>query len=520
MSAAIHRRASLVLTLALALSAVMAALMPSAASALAAPTTLNVDAAVSAVSCPMVGECSAVGTYEAQGGEPLGMLLTQLGGVWVSSTAAKLPGGAASYPNVSFASISCPTAGNCTAVGNYVDDHYDQQGLMFNQRSGGWRAGVRTSLPAGAAGNPQVALQSISCATPGNCTAVGSYVNAAGDTSALLVSQKDWSWDSGQTVPLPAGASAAPSSALDSVSCRRAGDCTAVGWYTDQSGAIQGLLLTQAGGSLRASEAALPAGAAGEPNVSLSSVSCASPGDCTAVGDYTDSSGNQLGLLLTQSSGGWGAGAQPQLPANALATQSTTLNSVTCTGSGYCTAVGEYVDDTKSVQGLLLTQSGGGWTPGTEAVLPANANGNQDTSLYSVSCWAYETCVVAGTYFASHPVALLLSETTGRWKLPVVGALPPGAAANPYTALTAVSCSPTGGYCLAAGEYQDNAANGQGVLIEGDGLYWREGLLAPLPGGLVSAISRRARTRANRRHPAEKRGKKIAKTATRPHKTR
>jgi hypothetical protein len=60
-------------------------------------------------------------------------------------------------------------------------------------------------------------------------------------------------------------------------------------------------LLTETGGKWTAAEAALPANAAGEHQnrfVELNSVSCASAGHCSAVGSYTDSSGNYHGLLL------------------------------------------------------------------------------------------------------------------------------------------------------------------------------------------------------------------------------
>ena len=51
-------------------------------------------------------------------------------------------------------------------------------------------------------------------------------------------------------------------------------------------------------------DAALPGNASAAPGVIVSSVSCASVGDCTAVGDYFDASGFQ-GLLLTETAGAW-----------------------------------------------------------------------------------------------------------------------------------------------------------------------------------------------------------------------
>ena len=64
-------------------------------------------------------------------------------------------------------------------------------------------------------------------------------------------------------------------------------------------------------------EAPLPANAGENPDAHLSSMSCASAGNCTAVGFYVDSSGHGQGLLLTETSGTWATGVEPSLPVNA-----------------------------------------------------------------------------------------------------------------------------------------------------------------------------------------------------------
>jgi hypothetical protein len=223
--------------------------------------------------------------------------------------------------------------------------------------------------------------------------------------------------------------------------------------------------------------------------VTLSSVACSAPGTCAAAGDYDDANSNQQGLLLSENDGGWTVGLQAPLPSNALGAQAATLNSVACTGAGYCTAVGEYTDSNRSFQGVVLTENSGSWQTGVEAVLPAGAAGNQDVTLDSVSCIAYETCVIAGNYFSSAPTGLILSESSGRWKPSLKVRLPPGTASNPYAALDSVACVP-GMYCTVGGDYVDNGGNGQGVLLDGNGLYWPEGLKTPLPDGLTTALKR------------------------------
>ena len=47
----------------------------------------------------------------------------------------------------------------------------------------------------------------------------------------------------------------------------------------------------------------------------LSGVSCASAGNCTAIGSYIDSSGHTQGLGLTETSGTWARGVELIHPA-------------------------------------------------------------------------------------------------------------------------------------------------------------------------------------------------------------
>ena len=97
-------------------------------------------------------------------------------------------------------------------------------------------------------------------------------------------------------------------------------------------------------------------------------MSCASAGNCTAVGDYKDSSGHEQGLLLTETSGRWATGVEPSLPANAGTNPGANLLSVSCASAGNCTAVGGYANRSGILQGLLLTETSGTWATGVERV--------------------------------------------------------------------------------------------------------------------------------------------------------
>ena len=152
-----------------------------------------------------------------------------------------------------------------------------------------WGTGVEASLPAGADASNGVAVSDVSCASAGNCAAVGQYSDNSGNGNlqGLLLSESVGAWGAGVEATLPANATNANQDVvLDSVSCGSAGNCAAVGTYLDSSSGVPGLLLTESSGAWGAGvEASLPANASG-PVVNLYSVSCASPGNCTAVGNY------------------------------------------------------------------------------------------------------------------------------------------------------------------------------------------------------------------------------------------
>jgi hypothetical protein len=203
--------------------------------------------------------------------------------------------------------------------------------------------GVEAHLPTKAP-NGLIDLDEVSCASAGNCTAVGAF----GNNSGLMLTEKSGRWATGVRASLPANAERIEEGInVDSVSCASAGNCTAVGYYfTSGKDQEEGLLLTETSGRWATGvEASLPANAGKHPNVSLGSVSCASAGNCTAVGSYDVSSGWEIGLLLTETSGRWATGVEASLPANADKNAGNgEVDSVSCASAGNCTAVGSYPD--------------------------------------------------------------------------------------------------------------------------------------------------------------------------------
>jgi len=371
------------------------------------------DASVLSVSCASAGNCASVGTYVDRSNRIHGLLVDETKGSWQAGLEAPLPANAQSKVPANLAagngvgvgaialqSVSCDSPGNCAAVGWYRDRSRHQDGLLLQESHNRWAA-VEASLPTNSALNPHVRLDSVSCASAGYCTAVGSYFDRSGhqqNQQALVVQEQAGRWGRGVEARLPPKWATGE---LDSVSCPSTGDCAAV--------SRDGLLVEeQRGVWMRGVEAKLPSGArlSGE----LDSVSCASASNCTAVGRFTDHKGNEEGLLLTQRAGRWERGVAMKLPANGATKDlpdggipDSALNVVSCTAPGSCIAVGGYTDLSDRSEGALVIQHAGRWTRAVEASLPKDAASKQDEQavlLLSVSCSPPATCAVVGAYTA------------------------------------------------------------------------------------------------------------------------
>ncbi len=222
-----------------------------------------------------------------------------------AATTVDSRGGGAS-PFLGFSGLSCPGVGNCTAVGGYVDKHGYFQGGIFTERAGNWSNAIRAPVPANAGPNTDPMelnnpMTAVSCAAPADCAAVGLYVMSRSETQhGLLLAEHQGKWKASALV-LPRGAHSPGGVFLTSVSCPSRGNCVAVGYYGDH-GKTHGLVVRERGGKWqRAVNAALPKGAAPatRSHAFLTSVTCPSARFCLAGGYYAQRTGATQGLLLS-----------------------------------------------------------------------------------------------------------------------------------------------------------------------------------------------------------------------------
>jgi hypothetical protein len=164
-------------------------------------------------------------------------VVSQVNGVWrpaieVPGTKALNKGG-----NATVNKVSCPSAGNCTAVGAFAVGPYPrQQAFVVREVNGTW--GTAVVLPGTEALNEGVSAtaKSVSCASPVSCVAAGTYTDRSGHTQAFVATEMNGTWREAIAVPgseaLNRGGSTPD--AVD-VSCGAAGNCSVVSGYTDAS---------------------------------------------------------------------------------------------------------------------------------------------------------------------------------------------------------------------------------------------------------------------------------------------
>jgi hypothetical protein len=363
------------------------------------------NATVTSVSCTSAGECTAGGSY-APGGTAAGGVLTaseafvatETGGAW--GKAIEVPGTAALDAGHSavVGSLSCWSPGNCTAAGSYAPGgssggYADTQAFAVTETAGTW--GTATELPGLAALNAggQAEVSSISCAGAGSCAVGGDIIIPGSASDAFVADESDGSWRPAEQVP---GIPLSPGSvaAVNSVSCASPGNCSAAGYYGTSS-ELLGFVATEMNGTWRGAQLL-----AGTRNAS--SVSCASPGECVAGGDYDAGRQGLQAYLVTEANGDWGKPAPVPGLAAMNAGQYAVTQSVACSAPGDCGAGGVYADTgPESSQPFVVTETDGTWGHAQQVPGMATLNTDDEAFVEAISCTSPQACTAAGVSFTS-----------------------------------------------------------------------------------------------------------------------
>jgi hypothetical protein len=459
------------------------------------------------VSCPSATTCMAVGTYVDGSGAGLSLAERWNGTSW-SRLSTPNPAGAA----VSFLlGVSCTSASACIAVGEYFDGSGAHHAFAERWNGASWSL-QSVPEPSGSQGS---FLSAVSCSSAAGCTAVGSSIESStfgvfgntlaehwdgtswsiqstpnpsavqylsgiscvSSTACVAVGQSDQGtvaerWD-GTTWSIQSSPSPGQNAALFSVACTSVSACMAVGNYTDNSGT--GVTLAEQWDGTRWSVQTTP-NASGSQFDYLNSVSCTASSACTAVGASFDSSDAASTVAERWDGQKWSLQATPNAPGGSL------LIGVACTGASACTAVG-YGND---ASGVLVTLAQG-WDGTQWSAQPTvNVDGARGTKMYAVDCKSPVMCMAVGQSTGG--------TTAQRWDGMAWRVVPtPNAAGAGVNGLFSVSCT-LPSFCIAVGAVFDsfNSGNSLGTITERwDGTSWRLQATPTTgtPGSFLNAVS-------------------------------
>jgi hypothetical protein len=429
--------------------------------------SLNVNGAqVFSVSCASAGNCSVGGNYTDGNGHGQALVASQVNGSWHTAREVPRSGTLNVGGNAQILSVSCASAGNCSAGGFYTDSNSHGQAFVVSQVNGVW--GNAKELPGTAALNQGFWAQvtSVSCRSAGNCSAGGYYTDGTGaaNTWAFVASQVNGTWGTAREVPGLGAIMSGGASQILSVSCASPGNCGAGGFYTDGFSNHQAFTVDQVHGTWGTAHEVPHSGTLNTYWAQVTSVSCASAGNCSAGGYYNNSAGQQV-FVASETNGKWGNAEQAPGSAALNTTGDAQILSVSCGSAGNCSAGGYYGDSNYHHQAFILNQVNGIWGKAVEAPGTAGLNVDFWAQVTSVSCLSAGNCSAGGYYTdgTNNPHAFVMDQVNGTWNkavnVPGLANLNAGS-----SAINSVSCVPAGS-CSAGGYYGDSNTIWQAMVV-------------------------------------------------------
>jgi hypothetical protein len=292
--------------------------------------------------------------------------------------------------------ISCAAPGDCSAVGTFND-----QAFVTEESDGSWS---NTEVVPGTASlnvGGYALAASISCPSVGDCTLGGFYKNASNQLQLFVDNESGSTWDDAVEVPGSAGLNAGGSAQIISVSCSSIGNCSAGGFYYDSSHHSQAFVVAETNLTWGdAEEVPATAGLNGGGFAEVNSVSCTrgGAGDCSLGGVYEASSNHPQAFVDDETSGNWGDAEEVPGTAALNVDSAAVVESVSCPSDGTCTAGGSYTDGSGHTQAFVADEISGIWGDAIEVPGSADLNAGGNAQLYAVSCASDGNCGAGGYY--------------------------------------------------------------------------------------------------------------------------
>ncbi len=322
------------------------------------------------------------------------------------------------------AAVSCATPADCFAVGTFWDLHESDRGLIDH-----WN-GARWSVQSTTSRRHVIGWSGVSCPAAAVCTAVGGPATLWADR----LGSKSWQLQHLPAVP-------GPERWLRAVSCLSGKFCMAVGLSGQLTNSRPLAERWNGRHWSRETVPQPPAGFGGE----LKGVQCTAPDACIAVGDYGSGVGQGGQKVLAER---WNGSRWSVMPTPNPRGDTIELTGISCTSKSWCEAAGDYSHSGQGTFfGLIEHWSGTRWR--IEHV--AGPAGRADMFEFeAISCRARGSCAAVGDSADKHLRGYVLAEhlAGGVWSAQPTPN-PPGLGAT----LFGVSCVADGA-CEAVGSQQ------------------------------------------------------------------
>ena len=378
------------------------------------------------VSCPSDTSCFAVGGFTTAGAG-----FMPLAEHWDGTSWSIMP-----VPTARgfFQSVSCAGPTSCVAVG----------GAGASKVAAKWDGTNWSILPLADPGTGNVNFVSgVACSTATNCFAVGAKGAAPETTLIEHFDGTKWSIIASPNVP---GASA---NAVTGVACESPTDCFAVGSSSSDT-ETQTLIEHFDGTSWSIVDSPVLDGV---DSPTLRDVSCTSESSCFAVGFSFPAQAPESTLIEAFDGAAWSVVASP----NVAGADTNALLGVSCSTNTSCFAVGA-VDLTPSgpERGLIEAWDGTSWTSSSSPSVDSRVS-----AFNGVGCASSANCFAAGGGVIEHWNGSSWSAT----------AYPPAVPAPSVALLAGVSCA-TATNCFGVGQYTSSVGKVVTLVERPNGATW------------------------------------------------
>lgn len=375
--------------------------------------------ATMSISCPAAGACTVGGSYTDASGVDHAFVDSELGGTW--GQAEEVPGFAVLNTNglaSALVTLSCASAGNCAAGGLYAQSATDFEPWVDTEVDGTWAQAEQVPGITGINVGASASVFSVSCASAGNCGAAGQFTDANKDTQVFVLNEVGGAWGNAVAVPGVVAASSQNQPLPPSIDCRSASSCSLVFDLDDATGTEQSYVDSETGATWSSASAVVGVNTAAVGSL-LVALSCSSVGQCAAAGTYGDSQKNAQAMVVDQVDGAWHPAIEVPDSGALNAGGGALIDTVACYANGYCTAGGVYTDAAGSGQALVVAESGGVWGSATELTGSAGLNTGGDGGVIAVGCRGDGACAVGGYYEdGSHNYQALVDSSAATFSRP------------------------------------------------------------------------------------------------------